>query len=118
MYDENRTLNHLKRECETGLIMPLTTRATKQVTRQLGSVVQQEKDSRMASELSVINLPAPVAKGYKITDNKRSRRFGVGARCLEELKAKAGTRFKVGVVSLTLRCCSVKDTSDFLLFNL
>lgn len=44
----------------------------------------------------VLNLPVRPVKGYKITDNQRSRRFGIGARCLEELKAKASSRFEVG----------------------
>lgn len=34
-------------------------------------------------------------KGYKITDNERTRKFGIGANCLQMLKTKAKLKFPV-----------------------
>lgn len=37
-------------------------------------------------------------KGFKITDNNRCKRYGVGAESLEMLKDKAKSRFPVSIL--------------------
>ncbi|XP_075149774.1 DNA fragmentation factor-related protein 4 [Haematobia irritans] len=39
--------------------------------------------------------PAKPMKGYKITDNERSRKFGIGANSLQMLKTKAKLKFPI-----------------------
>lgn len=38
-----------------------------------------------------------VIKGYKITDNERSRKYGIGANSLQMLKTKAKLKFPVSI---------------------
>lgn len=52
-------------------------------------------------------------KGYKITDNERSRKFGIGASSLQMLKDKAKLKFPVSLnMFFNLHFC--KDLLNFL----
>ncbi|XP_061400914.1 DNA fragmentation factor subunit beta [Musca vetustissima] len=58
-----------------------------------------EQEEHCVKESSCSIQPTMVAlkpiKGYKITDNERSRKFGVGANSLEMLKTKAKLKFPI-----------------------
>lgn len=78
--------------------MPPTTRSGSQPDQKESNSESKDEDVSTTIELSYPKLPVVSLKGYKITDNKRSRRFGIGARNLQELKAKAKARFEVNIV--------------------
>lgn len=74
------------------VVMAPTTRSSSQ---QQSKKVAIEKCEEKTITKNVTNLPAPLIKGYKITDNERSRKYGIGASSLETLKSKAKLKFPV-----------------------
>lgn len=71
------------------------------------SIKQQEDEKQESSSLVDLTsgtpaavVPAKPIKGYKITDNERSRKYGIGCNSLQMLKAKAKQKFPVSIFSL------------------
>lgn len=71
-------------------VMAPTTRGAAQQQKEIVAKEHFE-DSVKSDELK----PAGVIKGYKITDNERSRKYGIGANSLQMLKTKAKIKFPV-----------------------
>lgn len=70
------------------------------------SIKQQEDEKQESSSLVDLTsgapavVPAKPIKGYKITDNERSRKYGIGCNSLQMLKAKAKQKFPVSIFSI------------------
>uniref|UniRef100_A0A1I8N3U4 CIDE-N domain-containing protein n=1 Tax=Musca domestica TaxID=7370 RepID=A0A1I8N3U4_MUSDO len=64
---------------------------TMEMTKEAGESVKESSCSIVVQSPPAVN---PI-KGYKITDNERSRKFGVGANSLEMLKTKAKLKFPI-----------------------
>lgn len=67
---------------------------TMEMTKEAGESVKESSCSIDVQPTPAVN---PI-KGYKITDNERSRKFGVGANSLEMLKTKAKLKFPVSIL--------------------
>ncbi|KAM7353409.1 DNA fragmentation factor-related protein 4 [Cochliomyia hominivorax] len=77
-------------------VMAPTTRSSLQQQQQQ----QQHKENKENFEDSVKSLEdakqsVAAIKGYKITDNERSRKYGIGANSLQMLKTKAKLKFPI-----------------------
>lgn len=86
-------------------IMAPTTRSSK--NNNSSSQVQAAKDVERLSTSREKTAAAPM-RGYKVTDNERTRKYGIGANCLDMLVAKANHKFPVSLqrkmLGKSLRC--------------
>lgn len=75
-------------------VMAPTTRSSQQQQMQLKDKENFEDTVKLQEESL---KGTAVIKGYKITDNERSRKYGIGANSLQMLKTKAKLKFPVSI---------------------
>ncbi|XP_067621335.1 DNA fragmentation factor subunit beta [Eurosta solidaginis] len=71
-------------------------------TRSSKRIAENAAMTEKVAEITVAAQNQPIMKGYKVTDNERSRRYGIGANSLQMLKDKAYQKFPIEDLRLYL----------------
>ncbi|XP_036321797.1 DNA fragmentation factor subunit beta [Rhagoletis pomonella] len=91
-------------------VMAPTTRSSKaEADNKDGGICTKVALSENCSENS---LPPPQMKGYKITDNERTKKYGIGANSLQMLKEKAILKFPIKDLKLYLSTDGFEISDD------
>ena len=77
---------------------------TKDDFEEIVHTMEEFTSAAAEAEVAAPNVaPAPAAlKGFKITDNERSKKYGLGANSLQMLKTKAKLKFPVSITMKNL----------------
>ncbi|XP_065355935.1 DNA fragmentation factor subunit beta [Calliphora vicina] len=75
-------------------VMAPTTRSSAQQQQNETQAKKENFEDSVKTSLAE-SPPTAIIKGYKITDNERSRKYGIGANSLQMLKTKAKIKFPI-----------------------
>ncbi|KAH8249339.1 hypothetical protein KR032_008611 [Drosophila birchii] len=92
-------------------IMAPTTRSSKNNKGNSNGAVQDLKDVESLSTSREKSAAAPM-RGYKVTDNERTRKYGIGANSLEMLLSKANNKFPLSELHLYLASDGFEVSDD------
>lgn len=67
---------------------------TKDDFEEIADTSEELTSATAAKDTASVPVPAPL-KGFKLTDNERSKKYGLGANSLQMLKTKAKLKFPV-----------------------